>query len=357
LLSFTVCFALKAQQLGKQDIIPDGWRLIQTSEDEKSWMPPEKAAEFVAECGVKDQGFFDLTEFHEQWEQVEKQGIPNPSPLPSDCRYTATAVNPFLAQINASNWEDKVRQLSALPTRYYSNSNGERGAQIIYGWLQQICGSKCQPEYFRHSWLQPSVILRIRGTTTPNEVVVLGAHQDSTASPSTSNAPGADDDASGCAGVLEVARVLIENNYQPKKTIEFQFYAAEEVGLWGSQAIATKYAQDNVNIYAMIQFDMIGYAGSPPLFITDFVDTPLTTCLRTIASQIGTATWGSTRCGYACSDHASYNRAGYRASFPHESNPSNPRIHTTSDVLSLLSRNHAKYFVELGVAALIRLTS
>jgi len=108
----------------------------------------------------------------------------------------------------------------------------------------------------------------------------------------------------------------------------------------------------------MIQFDMIGFKGSDPVFVSDFVDTPLTNCLRVIAAQLGTTNWGLERCGYACSDHASFNRAGYRSSHPFESTAatSNKRIHTTGDVYDILNINHAKLFVELGVAAAIRLS-
>merc|ERR1711879_943132 len=68
----------------------------------------------------------------------------------------------------------------------------------------------------------------------------------------------------------------------------------------------------------------------------------------------GTTSWKTSTCGYGCSDHASWYKAGYKACFPFETtfSNSNPAIHTASDVLpnDAATLAHAKYFVNLGVA-------
>src|SRR5690606_7435874 len=95
-------------------------------------------------------------------------------------------------------------------------------------------------EFFQHPGItpQPSVILTIPGSTLPDEIVILGGHQDSTRSGCSSNAncvaPGADDDASGIAVLTEVIRVALANDFAPQRTVQFMAYAAEEVGLVGS---------------------------------------------------------------------------------------------------------------------------
>jgi len=336
--------------------IAANWRLIQTAENETKWMAPEEI-EKLDECGKNAQhhgGFFDITDFP----LLGKLEVPQADPLPTDCRYDTATVAPFLNAIQIQNWIDTVTDLSALATRYYTSQLGVQGAEYLYNTMTKLCGSKCKVEYFRHSWVQPSVIVTIPGKT--NDVIIVGAHQDSTASPSVNNAPGADDDASGCGAIMEMARVLLQGNYTNHRNIQFQFYAAEEAGLLGSQAIAQKYAADGVDVFAMLQFDMVGYVsnGRPPVFITDFVSAPLTSCLRTVSVQLG-HTWGQGTCGYACSDHASWTRAGYRSSFPFEQEMSftNRAIHTVNDKIDLLSPAHAKLFIELGVASIIRLDS
>jgi len=338
--------------------IPEDWRLIET-QYKSEWLSPEAVGDLVQECGKQDHqgfhGFFDITDFPFHG----KIKVPEPSPLPDFCSYDSKVVDPLLAKIQKKNWEDKVIELSAIPTRYYASTLGQRGAETIYGWLEQICAGKCKPEFFVHSWVQNSVILRIPGNDPKGEVVIIGAHQDSIAT-NVNLAPGADDDASGCSAILEIARVLIDSNFVPNRTLEFHFYSAEEVGLRGSQDISAKYAAEGVNVYAMIQFDMIGYTQNrPPVFITDFVNSPLTTCLRQLAAQIGTIEWGSSTCGYGCSDHASWTKANYRSSFPFECDFRyyNTRIHTANDLINILNSDHAKHFIELGVAATVSLTT
>ena len=64
-------------------------------------------------------------------------------------------------------------------------------------------------------------------------------------------------------------------------------------------------------------------------------------------------------CGYGCSDHASWTKAGVPAAFPCESNfdEHNPYIHSASDTMSLLSLEHMTNFAKLAVAFAIELAS
>jgi len=103
-------------------------------------------------------------------------------------------------------------------------------------------GTHISLEYFTHPFPQSSIIARfepkIRNFSHP--LTIIGAHQDS------ANylfpllpAPGADDDCSGTVSILEAFRILAESGYTPKNgPVEFHWYAAEEGGLLGSQAIA-----------------------------------------------------------------------------------------------------------------------
>ena len=70
------------------------------------------------------------------------------------------------------------------------------------------------------------------------------------------NAPGADDDGSGIATLTEILRIAMANGWKPKRTIKFMGYAAEEVGLRGSAAIAADFKAQGVNVVGVMQFDM-----------------------------------------------------------------------------------------------------
>ncbi len=92
------------------------------------------------------------------------------------------------------------------------------------------------------------------GTNHPDKFYLIGAHYDSM--PDSSVAPGADDNASGTALVLEAARIL--RNYQPSYSIIFAFWDEEEAAS-GSKDYA-KYARDSgINILEVFNIDMIGW--------------------------------------------------------------------------------------------------
>ncbi|MFA3783460.1 M20/M25/M40 family metallo-hydrolase [Melioribacteraceae bacterium 4301-Me] len=108
-----------------------------------------------------------------------------------------------------------------------------------------------------------NVIATLKGTdSTDNRIVVVGAHLDSRATDvldSTSFAPGADDDASGVALVLELARVMSKMEFT--STIVFAVFSGEEQGLFGSKHLAEKAKSNNWNIIAMLNNDIVGSSG------------------------------------------------------------------------------------------------
>lgn len=113
---------------------------------------------------------------------------------------------------------------------------------------------------FSHSYVQSSIIARIPGTNSAGSVTILGAHMDSInlGDPSGGRAPGADDDGTGTVNLIEAFRVLLASNFRPTDPVEFHWYAAEEVGLLGSQAVATSYRSKGVTVKAFMQLDMSG---------------------------------------------------------------------------------------------------
>lgn len=70
---------------------------------------------------------------------------------------------------------------------------------------------------------------------------------------------GADDNGSGSAVVFETLRILSATGIRTKRTIEFHWYAAEEQGLLGSTAVAKQYKDNNENVVAMFNMDVVGY--------------------------------------------------------------------------------------------------
>ncbi|KAI8935489.1 hypothetical protein NX059_008059 [Plenodomus lindquistii] len=266
-----------------------------------------------------------------------------------------TSVTPLLAKLSTSNMQSKLTTFSAYQNRYYKSTYGKQSSEWLLSQVQAVATasgvSGVTVRAFSHpSWTQNSVIATIPGKST--NTIVIGAHQDSVngASPSTGRAPGADDDGSGTFTILEAMRVMLTDSRiaagQQANTIEFHWYAAEEGGLLGSQAVFTDYKNKGRVVKAMLQQDMTGYV-KPGVkesvgVITDYVDVGLTSFIKKVITAYCSIPYAETKCGYACSDHASASKAGYPSAFVIEAAMENTSgyIHTTQDTLSTISFSH-----------------
>ncbi len=276
------------------------------------------------------------------------------------------AVNTLIASAREADNRQVILDLSAFPNRRYNQPSGLESANWIKNRWTQLAAVRgnnlTTVEFFNHPSNvspQPSVVMTIRGSTFPDEVVVIGAHQDSiNQSGSTQPAPGADDDASGVACLTEMIRILTSKSFRPARTVKFMAYAAEEVGLRGSNAIAAAYRAANTNVVGVLQLDMTNYRGTQGfdmVMITDFTNAAQNQFLRDlITAYQPTLNVTNSVCGYACSDHAAWFNRSYPASFPFEApiGNDNPWIHTASDTIAQSSNNanHALKFTKLGLS-------
>ena len=297
--------------------------------------------------------------------------------LPVRVEYTldnAATVDPWLSQVQHTNIYNTIAHLSAYQNRYYASNEGRVAAEWIRNTWQALAGNRTDvtSELFACSTCatQPSVILTIRGTDSPDEIVVLGAHLDSINGSAGGSvlqrAPGADDDASGIATLTEVLRVAMASGWKPRRTVKFMGYAAEEVGLRGSNAIAQAHKLSGANVVAVLQMDMTNYKTSTNIdmrLVSDYSNAELklflTRLFDTYLAPRG-MNRGTDFCGYACSDHASWTSAGYPSGFFFEagtgasSGGAFPQIHTANDTLANMAnsaQNSAK-FAQLGLAFL-----
>jgi leucyl aminopeptidase len=164
--------------------------------------------------------------------------------------------------------------------------------------------------------------------------------------------------------MTEALRAMIASGYKPRRTIKFIGYAAEEVGLRGSKDIAANFKANNMNVVGVMQLDMTNYKGSASdiWIYTDYTDSLQNDFLAKLVSayQPG-VTVGYSKCGYACSDHASWQAQGYPSSFPFETldGDDNPYIHTANDTYANSGSQaaHALKFAKLAAAYAIELGS
>ena len=280
-------------------------------------------------------------------------------------------VSKMVGEVKEINVRNTILDLSAFKNRYYKAQTGvDSQAYLKKSWENLTASrSDISVDYFQHSsYPQPSIIMTVEGQSKSDEIVIIGGHADSIAGwwgRANASAPGADDNASGIASITEVIRVMVETGYKPQRTIKFMAYAAEEVGLLGSSDIAKRFAKENKNVVGVVQFDMTNHKGTDELdivFMTDYTNDAQTKFMGSlIDTYLTDVSWGYSKCGYGCSDHASWHNAGYPASMPFESTMGdiNDHIHTSRDTIDVDgsggTANHAEKFARLGVAFMVEM--
>jgi leucyl aminopeptidase len=355
------------------------YRLIETKLGRR-WMHPEavealaKAMHAEGHCG----GFLDVTGRDLPSKKTSRApgaehtakllcfGAECSAPQPTQ----AKVLSKLLPKLRAQNIVRTVQVLSGMHDRYYNNASGAEAARYIHDAFVELGrgNPKVSVQYFNHEFKQPSVIARIAGSGPhAKEKIILGAHEDSInwqngRSAARSLAPGADDNASGIAVLLEVFAALAQSDYAPQRTLEFMAYAGEEMGLLGSQDIAAAYAQQKEPVVAVLQMDMVMYPSTQHTihFVIDNVDAGLTRFAHKLVKKYLKSQSAETRCGYACSDHASWDRMGFATVFPFEASfeAMNPNIHSAEDTFDQgLDGDYALEFAKLNTAFAVEMAA
>ncbi|KAK0650456.1 Leucine aminopeptidase A [Lasiodiplodia hormozganensis] len=333
--------------------------LLKLSETEERWVTEEEKWE-LKRAGVN---FFDKT-----WTQASKPAVKakrQAVSYPTTAKFTS-AVNTLISSLSTSNMQTNLQGLTEFNNRYYRASTGSQAAT----WLKNLvettidaAGGGGTVEFFTHSFAQSSIIARVPGKS--DATIVVGSHFDSINqnNPSSGRAPGADDDGSGTVTNLEILKAYLASsavrNGQAENTVEFHWYAGEEGGLLGSQAIFDSYASEGRNVIAMLNFDMTGYSAGMTnagqskslAVVTDYVNNALSTFTRLMIRTYTTLPITTSTCGYACSDHASATDAGFPSAYIFESPDaySSPYIHTASDTISTVDFGHVLNHAKAGL--------
>jgi leucyl aminopeptidase len=262
-------------------------------------------------------------------------------------------IHAMAGQIDASRIRTTVEEISRVTTRYHSTPSGVGITDWLMARYRDVANGRSDVEISRFdhdavSTRQASVVVRIRGTKTPDELLVLGSHIDSVNwnDGTGARSPGSDDNASGTATNLEIFRVLMENRVRFDRTIEIHGYAAEEIGLVGSLHVASEYKKSGKRVIAMMQQDMNLYkeAGQPDKiwFVEENTNPGFNDQLGVLVDRYVKVPWEKGSLTAGSSDHASWTRRGFAAAFPFE-NPEayNPHIHTADD-----DSSHADAFTQ-----------
>lgn len=319
----------------------------------------------VGGCG----GFLDVTEEIEGGvlaehivlkEVVHRRGALVPNTVRPAVVNPRREVARLIANADQARYWKALTALTQFPDRSASTTNGEKAAQYLKSEATRIAGSlsgfKTDFVATGSLYTQPSLVVTLPGSDPTLPGVVIGAHMDTY-----SNAkPGADDDGSGSALVLEAleATAAVAQWAKYKHTVYFVWYSAEERGLVGSSYVVKWFKSNQLAVKSVIQLDMVGFNSEDDAndiyLLTDNVDASLTAQFKQIISTYTAASVGTTKCGYACSDHVNWNRAGVPVVVPFEASFANmnTRIHTGNDTLNYIDSAHAFRFVQVALAFL-----
>ncbi len=205
-----------------------------------------------------------------------------------------------------------------------------------------------------------NVVATIPGEILPNYQYLITAHFDDISQSPETYAPGADDNASGTAAVLEAASIM--KDYQFVYSVKFVCFTAEEQGLIGSYFYAKKAKARGDNIKGALNFDMISYDGNQDDYIevhTDSNSLSLNNSFLNAVSDYGlgfTARDVIINTGVDYSDHASFWEFDYKSILGIEDESDfNPYYHSTGDRVSAFDTTYFRKYCQAGLASLATL--
>ncbi len=273
-------------------------------------------------------------------------------------------VEAMVAEVSQVRVTATVQTLQDFGTRYtYTQGNTDAG-NWLYDYFESLGLEVERHEFTYGSYTEENIIARIPGLTHPDEIIVISGHFDSTSQQPYVLAPGADDDASAIAGVLEAA--LIFKDYAFERTIEFMCFNAEEQGRRGSAAIASDYIAAGKNIVAVVNSDMIGYWPSGWGRDLDVAYEPLSEWLADEIIAISNTYVGipiaKHPTGVCTDDHYAFTQLGISAVTNMDcweahniGGETTPHYHRTTDTISTLNLPCMTQAIQVNVAAVAEL--
>jgi len=268
-------------------------------------------------------------------------------------------VQTLVDQVNGNRWFDDVVSLASYNRHTHSPDNLNARDWLVTQFQSLPNLTVTTPSFNVSGTPAYNVVATLEGALGSHDWYVVGGHYDSTSENASVAAPGAEDNASGCAGVLEMARIF--TGFQPRATILFICYSGEEQGLHGSDAhvSALSATGDLGKVQAMLDMDMIGYTADADLdclletepfaqtLLDPFVDAADEFTQLRIVTTLNA--WGS--------DHVPYLDAGIPALLTIENDWSEyPDYHSTNDLPANLTIAMAEEILKMNVAALAALT-
>lgn len=192
-------------------------------------------------------------------------------PVPVLTSYADSLIRVMTTDVNPDTVRWFIESLANFGSHHYRSANRQAVAEWIQAtFLRMGFTDVVLDTFLANGYEQTNVVATLPSAGAAGDVIVIGGHHDTVGwRDSLGVYPGADDNSSGTAAVLESARVLKRAGYKPRTTLRFITFAAEEAGLLGSRSYAQRASQQGMKIRLMINHDMI--ANSPNALDVDTV--------------------------------------------------------------------------------------
>lgn len=278
-------------------------------------------------------------------------------------------IRDMLDQVSMDSLEAIVQHLQDYGRRIWNSNNAFAASDWIADRMEALGLEVEQQPFYAETAVgngqaAPNVIGIQRGALYPDTYVVCGSHFDSFNWDFLlgAMAPGADDNATGVASVLESARIM--SKYEFEYSIIYCAFGCEEMGLVGSEVYASRCQQENMDIIGYFNNDMNGYLYGNQIHI-DCIYPNAAKPIGTYYKNVGSVYYPELpirRVNYSGgdSDHTSFNNHGYMGIFPFEDyQHSSPYIHTTNDVIgiSVTSFEMSQQYCRMNIACLAEIAS
>ena len=279
-------------------------------------------------------------------------------------------IREMLNQVNMDSIEATVQHLQDYGQRFWNSDNAFAASDWIAGRMQSLGLEVEQQAFYASTWLgsgqaAPNVIGIQRGTLYPDTYVVCGSHFDSFSWEAMSGgaAPGADDNATGVAAVLESARIMTQ--YEFEYSIVYCAYGCEEMGLYGSEAYASRCQEQGMDIIGYFNNDMNGYLNPGDQIHIDCIYPNSVEPIGTYYMNVGEVYYPELPIRHVNfnegdSDHTSFNNHGYMGIYPFEDYQNySPYIHTPNDLIgnSVNSFEMSRQYCQMNIACLAEIAN
>lgn len=265
--------------------------------------------------------------------------------------------------VSRSNLEQSVRALESFHTRHTASPNRSQVTDWLVEQFRGFGYNDVNLDPFTRNGLNLNNVICVKpGQNDATETIILCGHYDSIINSSPNNttlrAPGANDNATGIAVILETARLLAAEPLD--RTVQFACFTGEEQGFLGAEAYSAKVKQANLNLRFLLNLDQIGFPSATKEVVIEHDkgnvlpnnDQPSNLLAQTLAQvaqtrlniPIGTA-------GIERSDYMPFEALGYTVVGLYESGPYEHQ-HTNRDTSEKIDFDYLVNMAKITVAAM-----